>query len=67
MEVSGQLHAVGRFPSGESPPPKYPLDRRLGGPPSWTGRGGKEKISCPCRESNHGCSARTDWTAAAQP
>jgi hypothetical protein len=27
--------------------PWYPLDRRLGGPQSWSGRGGEEKNSQP--------------------
>jgi hypothetical protein len=39
-EVSGQLHAPAALPPGEKP--RYPLDRRLGGP---HGRGGEEKIS----------------------
>jgi hypothetical protein len=29
------------YPQGEIP--WYPLDRRLGGPQSWSGRGGEEK------------------------
>jgi len=39
------------YPQGKSP--RYPLDRRLGGPPEpfWT-RGGEEKNSLPRRESN---------------
>jgi hypothetical protein len=40
MEVSGQL-----YPQGKSP--WYPLDRRLGGPQSHSGRGGEEKNSQP--------------------
>jgi hypothetical protein len=32
--------------------PLYPLDRRLGGPQSRSGRGGEGKNSQPCRESN---------------
>jgi hypothetical protein len=37
-------------------PPPYPLDRKMGGPQGWSGRGGKEKnsLSCPCRESHPG-------------
>jgi hypothetical protein len=31
---------------------QYPLDRKLGGPQSRSGRGGEEKNSQPCRESN---------------
>jgi len=30
--------------------PWYPLDRRLGGPQSWSGGGGEEKSPCPCQE-----------------
>jgi hypothetical protein len=42
MEVSGQLHAPAGLPPGRKPP--YPLDRRLGGPQSRSGRGGEKKI-----------------------
>jgi hypothetical protein len=45
MEVSGQLHAPAALPHGKSP--WYPLDRRLGGPQSRSGRGGEEKNSQP--------------------
>jgi hypothetical protein len=45
MEVSGQLHAPAALPPGKNP--WYPLDRRLGGPPSRSGRGGEEKNSQP--------------------
>jgi hypothetical protein len=45
MEVSGQLHASVALPQGKSP--WYPLDRRLGGPQSRSGRGGEEKNSQP--------------------
>jgi hypothetical protein len=31
---------------------QYPLDRRLGGPQSWSGHGGWGKILCLCRRSN---------------
>jgi hypothetical protein len=41
MEVSGQLHARAALLS------RYPLDRRLGGPQSRSGRGGEEKNSQP--------------------
>jgi hypothetical protein len=44
MEVSGQLHAPTAFPQWN---PWYPLDRRLGGPQSRSGRGGEEKNSHP--------------------
>jgi hypothetical protein len=33
------------YPRGKSP--QYPLDRRLGGPQSLSGRGGEEKNSQP--------------------
>jgi hypothetical protein len=45
MEVSDQLHAPATLPQGKSP--LYPLDRRLGGPPSRSGRDGEEKNSEP--------------------
>jgi hypothetical protein len=41
MEVSGQLHAPAALPWGKSP--RYPLDRRLGGPQRGSGRCGEEK------------------------
>jgi len=39
---------------------QYPLDRRLGGPQIWSGRGSEDKEipSPPCRESNTGRPAR---------
>jgi hypothetical protein len=43
MEVSGQLHAPATLPPGKKL--WYPLDRRLGGPQSRSGRGGEEKHS----------------------
>jgi len=42
MEVSGQLQL---YPQGKSP--WYPLDRRLGGNQSRSGRSGEEKNSQP--------------------
>jgi hypothetical protein len=42
MEVSGQFHAQAALPSRKEP--QYPLDRRLGGPQSRSGRRGEEKI-----------------------
>jgi hypothetical protein len=47
--VSGQLQAPAALTPGKSP--SYPLDRRLGGPQSRSGRGGGEKILDP-RDSN---------------
>jgi hypothetical protein len=41
MEVSGQLHAPAALPQEKSP--YCPLDRRLGGPQSRSGRSGEEK------------------------
>jgi hypothetical protein len=45
MEVGGQLHAPAALPQGKSP--WYPLDRRLGGTQSRSGRDGEEKNSQP--------------------
>jgi hypothetical protein len=45
MEVSGQLHAPAAFPPGKEI--RYPLNRRLGGPQSRSGRDGEEKNSQP--------------------
>jgi hypothetical protein len=42
MEVSGQLHH-----QGKNPTPQYPLDRRLGGPQSLSGRDDEDKNSQP--------------------
>jgi hypothetical protein len=43
--VSGQIHAPAILPPGKEP--LYPLDRRLGGPQSQSGRFGEEKIIDP--------------------
>jgi hypothetical protein len=45
MEVSGQLHASAALPPGKNL--WYPLDRRLSGHQSRSGRGGEEKNSQP--------------------
>jgi len=46
MEVSGQVHATSALPPGKNL--QYPLDRKLGGPHSRSGRGGEEKkVSAP--------------------
>jgi hypothetical protein len=50
MEASVQFHASTALPQGKSP--RYPLDRRLGGTQSSSGRGGEETIPNPRRESN---------------
>jgi hypothetical protein len=57
MEVSGQLHYLVTLTLGKEP--WYPLDMRLGGVRSWSGRGGEEKNPFPCRESNTGRPAHT--------
>jgi hypothetical protein len=58
MEVSGQLHAPATLLPGKKP--RHPLDRRLGGSQSRSGRGGEEKNSpFPCKESNPGRPARS--------
>jgi hypothetical protein len=40
--MNGQLRDLATLPPGKEP--KYPLDRRLGGPQSWSGRDGEMKI-----------------------
>jgi hypothetical protein len=40
MDVSGQLHAQASLPQGRNP--CYPLERKLIGPQSQSGRGGAE-------------------------
>jgi hypothetical protein len=45
MEVSGQLHAPAALPPAKEP--LVPLDMRLGGPQSRSGRGDEEKNSQP--------------------
>jgi hypothetical protein len=42
--VSGQLHTSAALPPGS---PRYPFDRRLGGPQSRSGRRGEDKILDP--------------------
>jgi hypothetical protein len=48
VEVSGELHAAAALPLRKNP--WYPLDRRLGGLQSRSGRGGEEKNSQPPTE-----------------
>jgi hypothetical protein len=55
MEVSAQLRAPAALPVGNSH--WYPLDRRLGGPQSQSGRDGEEKNIVPA----------TNQTSAIQP
>jgi hypothetical protein len=55
MEMLGQLHA----PRGLSPTkgPRYPLNKRLGGPQSRYGRFQKRRIFCPMPEFEPGSSS----------
>jgi hypothetical protein len=32
---------------------RYPLNMRMGGSQSMSGQFAEDKVSCPCRESNH--------------
>jgi hypothetical protein len=60
MEVSGQLHDPAALHPGKEP--LVPLDRRLGGPQSRSGRGGEEKNSQPqsgIEPQNPDCPARS--------
>jgi hypothetical protein len=56
MGMSGQLHPPAASPL--HPPPQkeknlwFPLDRKLGGPPRFSGRGGGENNPSPCSKSN---------------
>jgi hypothetical protein len=43
--LGGKLHAPAALPQGKSP--WYPLDRKMDGPQSRSGRGGEEKNSQP--------------------
>jgi hypothetical protein len=45
VEVSGQFHAPAALPPGKEL--RYPLDRRLGGPQSRSGRGGEKNSQPP--------------------
>jgi hypothetical protein len=53
MEVSDSFMPQQLYPRGKSP--QYPLDRKLSGPQSQSGHGGKEKN--PCWESKPSCPA----------
>jgi len=46
MEVSGQFHVSAALPPGKEAP--VPVDRRLGGIQSRSGRDGEEEISRQC-------------------
>jgi hypothetical protein len=45
MEMSGQLHTSAALPPGKEP--LGPMDRKLGGPQSRSGRCGEEENSQP--------------------
>jgi hypothetical protein len=47
MEASGQLHVPAALLPEKDPPPRYPLDRWLGGPQSWSGHDIEEEDSQP--------------------
>jgi hypothetical protein len=49
MEVNGQFHAPVALPPEIDP--RYPRDKKLGGPQSRSGRGGENENPYPCRES----------------
>jgi len=50
MEVSDHLHVPAASTVGKEP--RYPLDRRLGGPQSWCGYGGGEEKPFPVPDGN---------------
>jgi len=54
LEVSGQHHATGRFTRGKEP--RYPLNRRLGGPQGSSGLS-REGIPYSCRDTDFGPSS----------
>jgi hypothetical protein len=58
MKVSGQLHTLAALSREKNP--RYPLDRRLSGPQSWSGRGGEEKKNCIIDPDGN-------WTLVVQP
>jgi len=58
MELTGQLHGPAALPRGKSP--RYPLDRRLGGPQSRSGRGGEVKNPYPGRPARKLVTTMTD-------
>jgi hypothetical protein len=53
MEMNGQFHSLAAVRLLKDPP-RYSLDRRLGGPQGWSGLCSEEKKNCPYRESNRG-------------
>ena len=51
----GQLRALALLPPGKEP--WYPLNRRLGGPQSWSGSYREQKHFLPLQDSNSGLSS----------
>jgi hypothetical protein len=51
----GQLHALAVLPPRKEP--WYPLNRRLGGPQSWSGSYQEQKHFLPRQDSNPGLSS----------
>jgi hypothetical protein len=63
MDVCGQLHDPALI-GGKSPPPRYPLGRKLLAAQNPSGRVDEKKNSCTCRESNPNrpaCSQSLYW------
>jgi hypothetical protein len=65
MGMCGKRHApAALYPRKWTP--RYPLDKRLGGPQSWSGTEARGNILCLCRVSNAGrqvCSQTQYWLA----
>jgi hypothetical protein len=60
LKVSGQLQAPSALPPGKEP--RYPLDRRLGGPQSRSGWHGEVKIL-----TSTGTRTLTPWSSSPSP
>jgi len=56
----------GEWSATTPPTPHYSFDMRLGGPQSWSGRGGEEKNSCQYRKLNPGHLGRSPVTIATE-
>jgi hypothetical protein len=67
MEVSGQLHGLAALLLGRNPPPRYPLNRKLGGPHSQLNVAAKRKFPCSCQESYPGYPVRSLVTVQTYP
>jgi hypothetical protein len=55
IDGGGQRHALAALPPGKRP--RYPLEKRLGGPQSLPGRYGEQKNLVNCRETHPNSSA----------